>query len=93
MLWNVANYIFIMTVIISHSGSSLGLYYTVILQPWNALRNIQRSLFMFDSQPLSSVHVERPRSLTVAVAFGAILLPVAWLAVDLLVMNRQGGAI
>lgn len=34
-------------------------------------------LFVFDSQPLSSVHVERPRPLAVAVAFGAVLLPVA----------------
>lgn len=50
-------------------------------------------LVMFDSQPLSSVHVERPCPLTVAVAFRAILLPIAGLAVDLLVMNSQCGAV
>lgn len=50
-------------------------------------------LFMFDSQSLSSVHVESPCALTIAVAFGAVLLPVAGLAVDLLVMNSQRGAV
>lgn len=50
-------------------------------------------LVMFDSQPLSSVHVERPCPLTVAVAFRAVLLPIAGLAVDLLVMNSQCGAV
>lgn len=48
---------------------------------------------MFDSQSLSSVHVEGPSPLPVAVTFGAVLLPVARLAVDLLVVNSQCGAV
>lgn len=50
-------------------------------------------LFVFDSQPLSSVHVERPRPLTITVALRAVLLPIARLAVDLLLMNSQRGAV
>lgn len=48
---------------------------------------------MFDPQALSFVHVERPGSLAVAVALGAVLLPVAGLAVDLSVVNCQCGAV
>lgn len=50
-------------------------------------------LFVFDSQPLSSVHVERPRPLAITVALRAVLLPIARLAVDLLLMNSQRGAV
>lgn len=66
------------------------------LQPKNMWHKVHHScslLFMFDSQPLSSVHVERPCALAVAVALGAVLLPVAGLAVDLLVVNSQRGAV
>lgn len=48
---------------------------------------------MFDSQTLPLVHVERPGALAVAVALGAILLPVAGLAVDLSIVNGQRGAV
>lgn len=50
-------------------------------------------LSVFDSQPLSTVHVECPRPLTIAVAFGAVLLAIAGLAVDLLVVTGQCGAV
>lgn len=50
-------------------------------------------LLRFDPQPLASVHVERSRSLTVAVAFWSVFLPVARLAVDLLVVDGHRGAV
>lgn len=50
-------------------------------------------LFVFDSQTLPFVHVERPGTLAVAVAFRAVLLPVAGIAVDLGVVNGQCGAV
>lgn len=55
--------------------------------------SVSVSLFRFDSEPLSSVHVERSCSLSVAVAFRAVFLPVARLAVDLLIMDSQCGAV
>lgn len=49
--------------------------------------------FWFDSQSFSSVHVERSSPLSIAVAFRAVFLPVAGLAVDFLIVNCQCGAV
>lgn len=48
---------------------------------------------MFDAQPLAPVHVQGPGPLAVAVAFGPVLLAVAGLAVDLLVVDGDRGAV
>lgn len=57
------------------------------------LSNFSDLLSRFNSQALPSVHVQGPCPLAIAVAFGAILLPVAGLAVDLLVVAGQRGAV
>lgn len=51
------------------------------------------SLFIFDSQRLALVSAQGPCSLPVSIALGAILLAVAGLAVDLLSMHSNGGAV
>lgn len=51
------------------------------------------SLVEFDSQRLPLVGAQGPCSLPIAVAFGAILLAVAGLAVDLFPVHSYGGAV
>lgn len=50
-------------------------------------------LFVFDSQTLPFVHRERAGTLAVAVAFRAVLLPVAGSAVDFGVVSGHCGAV
>lgn len=51
------------------------------------------SLFIFDSQRLALVSAQGPGSHPVSVALGAVLLAIAGLAVDLLSMHGNGGAV
>lgn len=51
------------------------------------------SLFVFDSQRLALVSAQGPGSHPVSVALGAVLLAIAGLAVDLLSMHGNGGAV
>lgn len=53
----------------------------------------KHSLFWFDAQPLAAVHIERSRPLAVPVSFRAVLFAIAGLAVDLLVVDGQRGAV
>lgn len=68
------------------------MHQTPSLLSWTATGH-EHLLFVFDPQALSFVHVERPGPLTVAIALGAVLLPIAGLAVDLSVVNSQCGAV
>jgi len=51
------------------------------------------SLFVFDSQGLAPVRAQGPRALAESIALGAVLLAVAGLAVDLLSVHSDCGAV